>query len=127
MAGMISGHTYRFDDNYYQLANLRMDFSEASAEATVHLTFSGDRTDWSCSVGLDGLYRFTEVVDEQGREFLTGMRGAWTDPQTFVLEQNEIASPNAMELTVHFDGDGVTLEGPGLDGVGTISLEGRQE
>jgi hypothetical protein len=54
------------------------------------------------------------------------MRGAWIDAQTFVLEQNEIASPNAMELRVRFDSDHVTLEGPGLDGAGTISLEGWQ-
>lgn len=127
IAGTISGYTYRFDDNYYRLASLRMVFREAAAEAALHLTFYGDRRNWSCAVGLDGLYRFTEVADEQGREFILGMRGAWTDAQTFVLEQNEIASPNAMELTVHFEGDGVTLEGPGLDGVGTISIEGRQE
>jgi hypothetical protein len=83
--------------------------------------------DWSTVVGLDGLYRFTKVSDEQGREFIMGMRGAWTDAQTFVLEQNEIASPNAMQLSVHFDGDRVTLKGPGLDGVGTVFIEGGQE
>jgi CubicO group peptidase (beta-lactamase class C family) len=127
MARTISGQTYQFDDNYYRLASLRMAFKEATAEAALDLTFYGGMSNWSCAIGLDGLYRFAEVSDEQGREFIVGMRGAWTDNQTFVLEQNEIASPNAMELTVHFDGDRVILEGPGLDGVGTISVEAWQE
>jgi CubicO group peptidase (beta-lactamase class C family) len=132
MARTISGNTYLFKDNSYRLASLRMDFSQKApgpdrpTEATLDLTFHGNLGDWSCIVGLDGRYRFTKVSDEQGREFILGMRGAWIDAQTFVLEQNEIASPNAMELRVRFDSDHVTLEGPGLDGAGTISLEGWQ-
>jgi CubicO group peptidase (beta-lactamase class C family) len=129
-AEMISGKTYRFGDSLYRLASLSLDFREVAnqpSEAILHLSFYGNMDDWSCRMGLDGLYRLTNVSDEQGRKFITGMRGAWTDAQTFVLEQNEIASPNSMELSLRFHGDRVIFEGPGLDGAGTVSIEGWLE
>lgn len=122
----ISGRTYVFDDNPYRLASLRMEFDQ-SAEATLHMTYYSDIAARIGAVGLDGGYRLTEVSDGPHEKFLVGMRGAWSDAQTFVLDYNQVASPNALMLSVHFDGERALIEGPGVDWEGTVSIEGRQE
>ncbi len=126
IAKAISGHAYVFDDNPYRMASLQLDFGQA-AEAMVHLTFYGGTADQSGPVGLDGQYRFGQNTDEQGRLFKLGMRGGWTDEQTFVLDYNDVASPNAYMLSLHFDGKQLRLEGPGLDWEGGVSFTGWQE
>jgi CubicO group peptidase (beta-lactamase class C family) len=126
IARAISGHTYIFDDNPYRLASLHMEFDQ-SAEARLHMTYYGDMADRAGTVGLDGRYRFSEASDGPAEKFLVGLRGAWSDTQTFVLDYNQVASPNAMMLRVHFDGERVLLEGPGADWEGTVSIEGWQE
>jgi hypothetical protein len=125
IARTISGHTYLFDENLYHLASVFLEFNEP-AEARLALTYYGDMRDYKGLVGLDGRYRFSRAWDGS-REFIQGLRGAWTDAQTFVLDYNEIASPNAMMLSMHFDGERVTIEGPGPERDGTISVEGWQE
>ena len=80
------------------------------------MTYYGNIDDRLGAVGLDGQYRFSPASDGPDEKFLVGMRGGWSDPKTFVLDYNQVASPNAMMLTVHFDGEHVTLEGPGADG-----------
>jgi CubicO group peptidase (beta-lactamase class C family) len=133
MAGTVSGHVYVFKDNPYRLASIRLDFSEATmavdqpAEAKVYLTFYDDTGDRLGVAGLDGLYRFTEVADGSSRKFILGLRGEWTDAQTFALEYNEIASPNTLVLKLHFDGKRVTLDSPASDVLDAVSIEGWQE
>jgi CubicO group peptidase (beta-lactamase class C family) len=126
IARAISGHTYVFEDNPYHLASLRIDFDE-SAEATLQLIHSDHIADLLSAVGLDGQYRFTEVSESPDEKFQVGLRGAWSDPQTFVLDYNQFASPNAFMLSVHFDGERVLIEGPGLDWEGSVTVEGWQE
>ena len=126
VARAISGHTYVFEDNPYRLASMRMDFDE-SAEATVHMTYFGGLADRLGAVGLDGQYRFFETEDSPDEKFLVGLRGAWSDPQTFVLDYNQVASPNALMLSVHFEGERVIIEGPGADWEGTVTIEGWQQ
>lgn len=125
MAQTISGHTYVFDENPYQIASLRMDF-DGSDEAAAYITYQDGTTDLVGKVGLDGRYRLTEFSDGPEEKFPVGMRGAWSDGQTFVLDYNQVASPNALPLTVHFDGERVTIQGPGVDWEGTVTVEGRQ-
>jgi hypothetical protein len=125
-AWAISGQTYIFEDNPYRLARLRLDFDE-TAEAVLRMTHYSANGDLLGAVGLDGQYRFTDGADGPEERFRVGLRGAWTDAQTFVLDYNQVASPNALLLTARFDGDRVALEGPGLDWEGTVSFEGRQE
>ena len=126
VARLISGKTYLFDDNPYRLASMRMDFDE-TAEATVHMTYYNDIADRLGAVGLDGQYRFVGVSDSPEEKFLVGLRGAWSDAQTFVLDYNQVASPNALVLSIHFDGKRVTLVGPGADWEGTVTIQGWQE
>ena len=127
MAHVISGRTYVFEDNPYRLASLRFDFSAGSAEATLRLTHYDDIANLLGAVGLDGQYRLTDASDSPDEKYQVGLRGAWSDAQTFVLDYNQVASPNTMVLNVHFDGKRATLEGPGVDWEGTVSIEGWQE
>lgn len=79
------------------------------------------------AVGLDGQYHLTDASESPDEKFQVGMRGAWSDAQTFLLDYNQVASPNAMVLSVRFDDKRVTLVGPGVDWEGTVSIEGWQE
>jgi CubicO group peptidase (beta-lactamase class C family) len=126
MAKSVSGHTYVFEDNPYRLASLRLDFTD-SAEAILHLTHFSQNGDLLGAVGLDGQYRFTDGSDSPTETFRVGLRGAWTDAQTFELDYNQVASPNALVFTVRFDGKRATVEGPGVDWEGNVLFEGRQE
>lgn len=126
MAMLISGKTYLFDDNPYRLASMRLNFDD-TAEATVHMTYYNDIADRLGAVGLDGQYRFVEVSDSPQEKFRVGLRGAWSDAQTFVLDYNQVASPNAILLSMHFDSERVLLEGPGADWEGTVTIVGWQE
>ncbi|HEU4746461.1 MAG TPA: serine hydrolase, partial [Anaerolineales bacterium] len=133
MARLISGHTYVFEDNPYRLASIRLDFGDITpaadqpAQANVYMTFYDDTGDRLGVAGLDGLYRFAEVSDGSARKFILGLRGAWTDAQTFALDYNEIASPNALGLKLHFNGKRVTLDGPANDVLDAVSIEGWQQ
>jgi CubicO group peptidase (beta-lactamase class C family) len=126
MAQMVSGHTYVFDANPYQLASLRMDF-DGSDEAAVYMTYHNETGDLTGAVGLDGRYRLREFSESPAEKFPVGMRGAWSDGQTFQLDYNQVASPNALLLSVRFDGNRAIVEGPGVDWEGTVSIEGWQK
>lgn len=133
IAQTVSGQTYVFEDNPYRLASIRLDFGDITpaadppAQVNVYMTFYDDTGDRLGVAGLDGLYRFAEVSDGSARKFILGLRGEWTDAQTFALEYNEIASPNTLLLKLHFDGDRVTLDGPASDVLDAVSIEGWQE
>ena len=126
IARAISGRTFVFDDNVYRLASLRLDFDQ-TAEATLHLTYYSETADRVAAVGLDGQYRFMEFSEAPDEKYQVGLLGKWSDAQTFVLDYNQVASPNSMILSVHFDGERVTFQGPGFDRVGTVSIEGWQK
>lgn len=133
IARTISGQTYVFEDNPYRLASIRLDLGETAlaadqpAQIQVYMSFYDDTGDRLGVAGLDGLYRFAEVPDGPSRKFILGLRGEWTDAQTFALEYNEIASPNVLVLKLHFDGERVTLDGPASDALDAVSIEGWQE
>lgn len=126
MAQTVSGHTYVFEDNPYRLASIHLEFDQP-AVAKVQFTFYDETGDQLGIAGLDGLYRFAQVSASSARKYILGLRGEWTDAQTFALEYNEIASPNALVLKLHFDGDRVTLDGPASDALDAVSIEGWQE
>jgi CubicO group peptidase (beta-lactamase class C family) len=103
MARAISGKTYIFDPNPTTLQNAGLTFDDSS-EATLFLKF-GDRPLASVPVGLDGVYRFTPGPD--GRPL--AYRGAWTDPQTFLLEYDGITNNDHAFLQFRFEGDRIDV------------------
>jgi CubicO group peptidase (beta-lactamase class C family) len=105
MAEIISGRTYALEPNPLALATVRLTF-DGTAEAWLDITKANDEPAQSGPVGLDGLYRFWP--GEQGLP--AGLRGSWSDDETFVVEYDMIAFNHAFILSWRFEGEGLTLE-----------------
>jgi hypothetical protein len=58
-------------------------------------------------IGLDGTYRL--IPGEFGLP--QGMRGYWSDEETFVLEHDQIANNEHFIYQIHFAGEGILIEG----------------
>jgi CubicO group peptidase (beta-lactamase class C family) len=105
MAHAISGKTYVFEPNPYGLGNIRVDFTEGAQEAHVVLVFTNRPTPQEGDIGLDGVYRMSA-----GRYgFPVGMRGHWSNGNTFLLEYDEIANRDANLVQLQFDNDRMTF------------------
>lgn len=96
VARLVSGRAYVFDSNPLELQSITFEF-DGSPEARATLV-AGDQPPVSWNVGLDDVYRFSTGPD--GRPL--GLRGAWTDAQTFVLEYNGITINDHSLLEFHF-------------------------
>jgi CubicO group peptidase (beta-lactamase class C family) len=105
-AAAVSGARYVFEPgNVVGVESLRLTF-DGSPEADLEVTFAGGLDPFAGPVGLDGVFRTSP-----GKWGLpVGMRGAWTDPQTFSLERDEIANNGALLVTAHFEANHVSLE-----------------
>jgi CubicO group peptidase (beta-lactamase class C family) len=108
VAKAISGKAFVFDRNPIGITSMVLTFA-GPAEATIRLVLGEADTGRSWPVGLDGLYRMS--VDLEG--FPLGMRGRWTDLQTFLLEYNGVVSNDQMLLRLHFTDDRVSVEARG--------------
>ena len=105
----ISGKTYVFESNPFNLTNLRLDFSNPT-EATLYLRAREGEEVWP--IGLDGKFRLS--IDGQA------LRGYWPDPQTLFVASLEIGR---ITYQFHFEENGVVLTSPELG----LKLEGQQE
>jgi len=99
----ISGKMYIFEPNPVGLQSSGLVFDDMS-EATAFIKFSG-RPMVSVPVGLDGVYRFSAGPDGRPQAY----RGAWTDPQTFLLEYDGITNNDHAFLQFSFEGDKVEV------------------
>lgn len=99
----ISGKTYVFEPNPAHLESIAFQF-DGSSEATVTLRL-GARPLGSARVGMDGAYRFFTGPDGRPEAF----RGAWTDPQTFLLEYDGVTNNDHALLQFWFDSDRVEV------------------
>jgi hypothetical protein len=112
IATAISGKTFRMDPNPFGIGSVRLDFN-ATAQASFQITFTDGTQSPLGAVGLDGVYRLTPGMnlDRAGHRFVdfqdlsVGLRGHWTDAQTFVLEYDTIANYYYYKLQMQFDGD----------------------
>jgi CubicO group peptidase (beta-lactamase class C family) len=104
LAGIISGRTWLFERNAEDLRSVRLDFGPGS-EAWLEVQRSDAAPAISGSIGLDGRFRFAP-----GPSGLpSGLRGAWRNETTFVVEFDEIANNHAYELRFDFADDRLTL------------------
>jgi CubicO group peptidase (beta-lactamase class C family) len=103
-AQRISGKTFVLDPNPLEIEELSLEFA-GPADAVFRFTHSGGKRD-SWPVGLDGVYRMSE--GEYGLP--QGLRGAWADERTLVLEYDNIANNDHVFLRLVFAGDRVTVE-----------------
>jgi CubicO group peptidase (beta-lactamase class C family) len=121
-AATVSGARYVFDPgNVAGVESLRLTF-DGSAEADLEVTFFNGLDPFAGPVGLDGVFRTSP-----GKwDLPVGMSGAWTDPQTFHLERDEIANNGALLVTVHLEGDQVALEVRERTVEATVSVTGAR-
>jgi CubicO group peptidase (beta-lactamase class C family) len=102
----ISGKVYAFGPNPAEVDALGLAFDD-SAEATLLITPAGSDQLLSWPIGLDGAYRFS-----QGDFGLPqGLRGAWADDGTFVLEYDGIAANSHVIYRIQFTGDRMLVAG----------------
>lgn len=121
IAQAISGKTYLFDPNPAQIDRISFVF-DGSAEATSTFVVGGGAP-MTWTVGLDGVYRFSPGLD--GRPL--ALRGAWTGPETFVLEYNGVTFNDQMVQQFHFQGDGVVVTLSETEGGPGVRVEGQMQ
>jgi hypothetical protein len=103
LAQLISGKPYIFDPNPAELQSAGLVFDGLS-EASAFIEFSG-HPQVSVPVGLDGVFRFSPGPDGRPQAY----RGAWTDPQTFMLEYDGITNNDHAFLQFRYEGDRVDV------------------
>ena len=116
IATAISGKTFTMDPNPFGVASIKLDFSTAS-QASFQITFTDGTQSPLGAVGLDGVYRLTPGMnlDWAGHPFVdfqdlsVGMRGQWTDAQTFVLEYDTVVNYYYYILQMRFNGNLLSL------------------
>ena len=116
IATAISGKTFRMGPNPLGIGSVRLDFN-ATSQASFQITFTDGTQSPLGAVGLDGVYRLTPGMnlDRAGHRFVNfrdlsvGLRGHWTDAQTFVLEYDTIVNYYYYQLQMRFDGDRLSL------------------
>ena len=102
----ISGQTFVFEENPF-LRSFCLDLND-SAEAVLHLQAVNELEPRVIGIGLDGVYRSSH----SGRPIIA--RGTWADEATFVIDYNEGPGLAAYTFHLHFDGDQVFFDIPGL-------------
>jgi CubicO group peptidase (beta-lactamase class C family) len=119
-ARAITGKTFVLEPNPLNLATLRLDFDDP-AQARMQLTFT-NQPDRDLMVGLDGIYRLHPVDDYN---LPMGLRGGWLNAQTFLLEYDRIANRDAYSLSMHFEGDRVTIDVKERTRQATVTFSGE--
>ena len=119
MAELVSGKVYLLEPNPLQLLWMRLDF-DGTSEGLMLFEISGESGARSIPVGLDGTLHIAPV--RQGA--IGGARGEWTEPDTFVVEYDEIARIDAWTLRCVFRGDRLSLQIYGRSSPGLFDLEG---
>ena len=102
----ISGQTFVLEENPF-MCSFRLDFDD-SAEAVLHLQAVNEHEPRVIGIGLDGVYRSSH----SGRPTIA--RGTWADAATFVIDYHEGPGLAAYTFHLHFDGDQVFFEVPGV-------------
>lgn len=117
----ISGRIWRFDPNPPALESFVLRFNP-TAEARLTLVTRAGRFDMP--VGLDGVYRFSEV-SPSGQA--AGLKGTWLSEREFVLRYDEIAGPNSFLLHLDFAGDDIRVRLDDPTGMWSFAAQARPE
>jgi hypothetical protein len=121
VAREISGRTFVFEPNPFELESVAFDFDD-SAQAAGHVKVAGLPMA-EVPVGMDGVYRF--YFDDVGRQ--VAVRGSWIDPQTFLLEHNSVTANDQLVLQFRFQDDRVEVDPDDAYFGSTPTFEGRPE
>ena len=121
-ASIVSGVSYVFESgNSLGVESLRVTF-DGVADAHLAITFVDGREPFAGPIGLDGVFR----TSPGAWGLPVGMRGTWTDEQTFVIERDEIANNDALIATLRFDGNDITMDVQERTDEVTVSISGTK-
>jgi hypothetical protein len=117
IAQLISGKTILLENNPLLMESLRMEFNGTS-EATIQIAFTDGSISPLAAVGRDGDFRNTSGIgiDRAVRSLLevenqpAGLRGAWTDARTFILEYDTLTNRYVYWIQMHFEDNDVTFD-----------------
>jgi hypothetical protein len=115
MASVISGKTYRFPDNALNLKSLTLTLGDSNPryDLELWLRYQGNSSArFAGPIGLDGLYR-KGATTLRG---VMGLKGAWSDSHTFVIDVRWIGGDEDRQWTLSFDGDKAHLRGKARGG-----------
>jgi hypothetical protein len=105
MAQGVSGRRYALPTNVYDWQSFALSFWRQ--EASIRLSFSGDTRE--LSIGLDNVFRITQV-DQFGPLYdSVALKGAWQDEDTFLLHLRCLNGPHRFDVSFDFDEDGVSV------------------
>ena len=85
------------------LRHLILHFTPGSSEA--ELEFVVGATAASLTIGLDGVFRISELFGQRW-----ACRGRWVNGETFVLEQEALGKVLRRRVTLSFEGDTLSFE-----------------
>lgn len=118
-AKAISGKTFVFGPNPLELEAAGLEF-DGSADAVLHIKLAGGKLE-SLPMGLDGVYRMSRGEYDLPQ----GLRGSWTNVNTFVFEYDNIANNDHTIIRMRFKGSLVEMEGKETAHEFGVSFEGR--
>jgi len=104
MARQVSGQRYDMEENLLGLEVLTAEFASGSAQARLTARISG--REYRYTVGLDGVYRFSETSPSGDP---AALRGQWETGERFILDYNEVTRINRFRMEFTFSGDDVAL------------------
>lgn len=134
IATAITGKTFRMDPNPFGIESVRLVFDD-TPQASFQVAFTDGAPSPLAAVGLDGIYRLTPGMnlDRAGHPFVdfqnlsVGLRGRWTDAQTFVLEYDTINNYYYYQVQMKFDGDQLSLAWCDRTGAPLATIAGTME
>jgi CubicO group peptidase (beta-lactamase class C family) len=103
IAQVVSGKTFKFDDNRMGLRRMILHLTPGASEA--ELEFVVGTVPGSITIGLDGVFRMTALYGQRW-----ACRGGWVDRDTFVLEQEALGKVVRRRVTLNFHGDTLNFE-----------------
>ena len=121
IAARVSGLIYRLEPNPLDIASVRLDFP-GGAEATLTLG-SGQGPTRAGPVGLDGRFRWSP--GENGIPL--GIRGAWTDARTFVVDYDTVGCIDGFTVTSQFADNAIAMSFADRDSGYVLQVSGTIE
>jgi CubicO group peptidase (beta-lactamase class C family) len=118
-AGEVAGKVWEMEENSLGWRSLSLHFETSDAVLDLGL----ERGDLKLPIGLDNVFRITEV-DGIGS---LAERGAWLDDRTFRYEERFVGQSTRGEIRLVFEGDEVEVTAKGTDSGYLETFRGRRK
>jgi CubicO group peptidase (beta-lactamase class C family) len=115
LAKVVSGKTYRFNDNVMHVESFTLNFLDTDSSWVITTsTGKADRPSdrFTGLVGLDGVFRKSPPAPYG----INAARGRWIDEHTFAMERRILGRGEIQTWALSFEGDKVTVNFENTDG-----------